>query len=141
MSTRNVMSTVTTVSEKPFRVFCRLNATNPGEKVLHLTLNFCMMSAAARSRSLASKEAIHNSMNNWRAGILTAGEARARSIPVAVCDERATKPAVKRLSERVQVIVNGLLYANARGSGAARDPPAPGSAARAVAAGPGAGAP
>jgi hypothetical protein len=48
-------------------------------------------------------------MNNYRAGILTAGEARARSIPAAVCDERATKPAVKRPSESVQVIVNGLL--------------------------------
>jgi acyl carrier protein len=34
-------------------------------------------------------------MNNWRAGILTAGETRVRSIPAAVCDERATKPAVK----------------------------------------------
>ena len=55
------------------------------------------------------KEAIHNNMNNYRAGILTAGEARARSIPAAVCDERATKPAVKRPSESVHVIVNGLL--------------------------------
>jgi hypothetical protein len=48
-------------------------------------------------------------MNNYRAGILTAGEARARRIPAAVCDERATKPAVKRPSESVHVIVNGLL--------------------------------
>ena len=54
------------------------------------------------------KEAIHNNMDNYRAGILTAGEARARSIPEAVCNERATKPAVKRPSESVHVIVNGL---------------------------------
>src|SRR5881296_1066327 len=48
-------------------------------------------------------------MDEWRAGILTAGEARARRIPVAVCNERTTKPAVKRPSENVHVILNGLL--------------------------------
>jgi hypothetical protein len=33
-----------------------------------------------------AKEAIQNNMNNWRAVILTAGEARARRIPVSVCN-------------------------------------------------------
>jgi acyl carrier protein len=47
-------------------------------------------------------------MNNWRAGILTAGETRVRSIPAAVCDERATKPAVKIPSESVHVILISL---------------------------------
>jgi len=47
-------------------------------------------------------------MNNWRAGILTAGEAGARSIS-RICDERATKPAVKRPSESVHVILKSLL--------------------------------
>jgi hypothetical protein len=43
-------------------------------------------------------------MNNWRAEILTAGEARARTIS-RICDERATKPAAKRPSESVHVIL------------------------------------
>ena len=44
------------------------------------------------------KEAIQNNMNNWRAGILTAGEARARSIS-RICDERATTCRAVALSE------------------------------------------
>src|SRR2546422_3456621 len=64
------------------------------------------------SRSLASRpwEAIQNKMDDWRAGILTAGEARARRIPEAVCNERTTKPAVKRPSENVHLILNGLQW-------------------------------
>ena len=54
-------------------------------------------------------------MDNLCAGILAAGETRARRIPVAVCNERATKPAVKRPSTNVHVILISLLSSGREG--------------------------
>ncbi len=50
-------------------------------------------------------------MDNLRAGILTAGETRARGISEAICNERATKPAVNRPSAIVHIILRRPLGA------------------------------
>jgi hypothetical protein len=52
---------------------------------------------------------MQNKMDNLRAGILTAGETRARRISKVICNERATKPAVKRPSAIVHLILHRLL--------------------------------
>jgi len=51
-----------------------------------------------------TKASRKNNMNNYGAGVLAAGKARARRISEAICNERATPPAAKRTSQNVHVI-------------------------------------
>ena len=60
----------------------------------------------SRSSAKASRE---NNMNDYGAGVLAAGKARARRISKAICNERATLPAAKRTSRNVQVIFSRRL--------------------------------
>ena len=49
-------------------------------------------------------------MSNYGAGILTAGKAGARRISEGICNERATKPAVKRTSQNCSSYSFALPY-------------------------------
>ena len=43
-----------------------------------------------------SKEAIHNNMNRYGAGVLDAGKALVRRLSPLICNERATLPAAQK---------------------------------------------
>jgi hypothetical protein len=49
----------------------------------------------------ANKGPCKNKFGDYGAGILPAGETRARRISAAICNEQATKPAVQKTSELV----------------------------------------